>query len=46
MHLTVPESYQVAASGELAPSSPVVVPGPERQPSGRRYSFEAKQPVW
>jgi len=45
MHLTVPEAYQVAASGELAPGSPVVVPGPERQPSARRYTFEARQPV-
>ncbi|MGE5200094.1 MAG: hypothetical protein ACM3H9_10670, partial [Rhodospirillaceae bacterium] len=45
MHLTVPESYQVAASGELAPGSPVVVPGLGREPSGRRYSFEATQPV-
>ena len=45
MHLTVPETFQVAASGELAPGSPVVVPGLERQPSGRRYTFDAKQPV-
>jgi hypothetical protein len=45
MHLTVPEAYQVAASGELAPGSPVVVPGLEREPSGRRYNFEARQPV-
>ena len=45
MHLTVPEAFQVAASGELAAGSPVVVPGVDRQPSGRRYTFEAKQPV-
>ena len=45
MHLTVPETFQVAASGELAPGSPVVVPGLERQPSGRRYTFDARQPV-
>ena len=45
MHLTVPETFQVAASGELAPGSPVAVPGLERQPSGRRYTFDAKQPV-
>jgi hypothetical protein len=45
MHLTVPESYQVAASGELAPGSPVIVPGLERQPAGRRYTFEARQAV-
>jgi hypothetical protein len=45
MHLTVPELYQVAASGELAPGSPVVVPGVDRQPSGHRYNFETKQPV-
>jgi hypothetical protein len=45
MHLTVPETYQVAASGELAPGSPVVVPGADRQPSGHRYNFEARQPV-
>jgi hypothetical protein len=45
MHLTVPESFPRAASGELAPGSPVVVPGLERQPSGRRYTFEARQPV-
>ncbi len=45
MHLTVPEPYHVAASGVLAPGSPVVVPGVERQPSGRRYTFETKQPV-
>jgi hypothetical protein len=45
MHLTVPEPFQVAASGELAPGSPVVVPGAGRQPSGHRYNFETKQPV-
>ena len=45
MHLTVPETFQVAASGELAPGSPVVVPGLERQPSGRRYTFDARQQV-
>ena len=45
MHLSVPEMYQVVASGELAPGSPVVVPGHDRQSSGRRYNFEAKQPV-
>lgn len=45
MHLTVPESFQIAASGGLAAGSPVVVPGADRQPSGRRYTFEAKQPV-
>jgi hypothetical protein len=45
MHLTVPEPYHVVASGELAPGSPVVVPGRDRQPSGRLYSFEARQPV-
>jgi hypothetical protein len=45
MHLTVPEMYQVVASGELAPGSPVVVPGHDRQPAGRRYNFEARQPV-
>jgi len=45
MHLTVPEAYQVVASGELAAGSPVVVPGPERQPPARRYTFEAKQPI-
>jgi len=45
MHLTVPETYQLSASGELAPGSPVVVPGPERQPASRRYTFEARQPV-
>ena len=45
MHLTVPETFQVVASGELAPGSPVVVPGLERQPAGRRYTFDAKQPV-
>jgi hypothetical protein len=45
MHLTVPEPYQVAASGELAPGSPVVVAGRERQPSAHRYNFEARQPV-
>jgi hypothetical protein len=45
MHLTVPEPYQIVASGELAPGSPVVVPGIDRQPSGRRYAFEARQPV-
>jgi hypothetical protein len=45
MHLTVPEAYQVVASGELAPGSPVVVPGADRQPSARRYNFEARQPV-
>ncbi|MCU0249924.1 MAG: hypothetical protein MUE61_06935 [Vicinamibacterales bacterium] len=45
MHLTVPETFQMAASGELAPGSPVVVPGLERQPSGRRYTFDARQPV-
>ena len=45
LHLTVPEPYHVVASGELAPGSPVVVPGRDRQPSGRLYSFEARQPV-
>jgi hypothetical protein len=45
MHLTVPEPYQVAASGELAPGSPVVVPGIDRQPQAHRYNFEARQPV-
>jgi hypothetical protein len=45
MHLTVPVSYQIAASGELAPGSPVVVPGSDREPSARRYTFEARQPV-
>jgi hypothetical protein len=45
MHLTVPETYQVVASGELAPGSPVVVPGVDRQPSARRYNFETRQPV-
>jgi len=45
MHLTVPEPYHVVASGELAPGSPVVVPGRDRQPSGRLYAFEARQPV-
>jgi len=45
MHLTVPEMYQLTASGQLAPGSPVVVPGHNRQPSGRRYTFEAAQPV-
>jgi hypothetical protein len=45
MHLTVPETYQLTASGELAPGSPVVVPGVDRHPAGRRYTFEAKQPV-
>ena len=45
MHLTVPEQFQIAASGELAAGSPVVVPGLGGQPSGRRYNFEAKQPV-
>ena len=35
MHLTVPELYQVLASGELAPGSPVVVPGRDRQPAAR-----------
>ena len=45
MHLSVPEMYQVVASGELAAGSPVVVPGHDRQPSGRRYIFEARQPV-
>ena len=45
MHLTVPEAYQVAASGELAPGSPVVVPGANRQPSSHRYNFETRQPV-
>jgi Peptidase family M1 domain len=45
MHLTVPEPYQVAASGELAPGSPVVVPGQGRQPPAHRYNFEARQPV-
>jgi hypothetical protein len=45
MHLTVPEAYQVVASGELAPGSPVVVPGRDRQPPGRLYTFEARQPV-
>jgi hypothetical protein len=45
MHLTVPEPYHVVASGALAPGSPVVVPGRDRQPSGRLYAFEARQPV-
>jgi len=45
MHLSVPETYQIVASGELAAGSPVVVPGHDRQPSGRRYTFEAGQPV-
>ena len=45
MHLTVPEIYQVVASGQLAPGSPVVVPGGARQPSARRYNFETRQPV-
>ena len=46
MHLTVPETFQVAASGELAPGSPVVVPAADRhQPSAHRYNFEARQPV-
>lgn len=45
MHLTVPEPYHVLASGELAPGSPVVVPGRDRQPPGRLYSFDARQPV-
>jgi hypothetical protein len=45
LHLTVPEPYHVVASGELAPGSPVVVPGRDRQPSGRLYAFEARQPV-
>jgi hypothetical protein len=45
LHLTVPEPFHVVASGELAPGSPVVVPGRDRQPPGRLYSFEARQPV-
>jgi len=45
MHLTVPEMYQVVASGELAPGSPVVVPGHDGRPAARRYNFEARQPV-
>ena len=45
MHLTVPEPYQVVASGELAPGSPVVVPAPERHRPGRLYIFETRQPV-
>jgi hypothetical protein len=45
MHLTVPEPYAVAASGELVPGSPVVVPSQDRQPAGHLYSFEARQPV-
>ena len=45
MHLTVPDTYQLVASGELAPGSPVVVPGFDRQPAGRRYNFEARQPL-
>jgi hypothetical protein len=45
MHLTVPEPYQVVASGELAPGSPVVVPAQDRQRAGRLYTFEARQPV-
>jgi hypothetical protein len=45
MHLTVPEPYQVLASGELAPGSPVVVPAQERHRTGRLYTFETRQPV-
>jgi hypothetical protein len=45
MHLTVPEPYHVVASGQLAPGSPVVAPGRDRQTSGRLYSFEVRQPV-
>jgi len=45
LHLTVPEPYQVVATGELAPGSPVVVPHTERQRPGRLFTFEARQPV-
>jgi hypothetical protein len=45
MHLTVPEPFAVAASGQLMPGSPVVVPSQDRRPPGRLYSFEARQPV-
>lgn len=45
MRLTVPEPFTVVASGELAPGSPVVVPGHNGRPAGRQYMYEATQPV-
>lgn len=45
LHLTVPEPYQVLASGELAPGSPVIVPSGDRRPPARLFTFEAARPV-
>ncbi|MCX6550141.1 MAG: M1 family aminopeptidase [Acidobacteria bacterium] len=45
MHLTVPDPYQVLASGDLQAGSPVVVPSRDKEPAGRLYTYEATQPV-